>query len=178
MKDIEGWMGKRNQSWLKARAKEAHSVVEVGVWKGRTTQIFAEHAKGTVYAVDTWSGVPDDPKQHSKLYPDAANAFEEFRANMAPYIQSGRVVPVTTDSLTAARRFAAQGLRFDLVFIDADHRYEAVRDDVAAWSPLVADGGILCGHDFNPKWPGVVWAVSEAFPEAELAGSSIWWVRL
>lgn len=178
MTEIEGWMGKRNQQWLGERAAESLNVVEVGVWKGRTTQVFAEHAKGVVYAVDTWSGVPDDPKQHFDLYPDTATAFKQFRANLAPHIESGRVVPVTTDSLSAARRFAAQGLRFDLVFIDADHRYEAVRADIAAWRPLVSEGGILCGHDFKPKWPGVVWAVSEAFPEAELAGTSIWWVRL
>lgn len=34
-----------------------------------------------------------------------------------------------------------------LVFIDADHRYEAVRADIRAWIGKVRAGGILAGHD-------------------------------
>ena len=36
---------------------------------------------------------------------------------------------------------------FDLVFIDADHKYSSVVDDIKAWWPKVRKGGILCGHD-------------------------------
>ncbi len=33
------------------------------------------------------------------------------------------------------------------VFIDADHRYDAVRADIRAWINKVRPGGILAGHD-------------------------------
>ena len=31
--------------------------------------------------------------------------------------------------------------------MDADHSYDSVRNDVAAWRSKVRPGGILCGHD-------------------------------
>jgi predicted O-methyltransferase YrrM len=51
----------------------------------------------------------------------------------------------------------------DFVFIDADHSYEAVKDDIACWKSKVRRGGWLGGHDYNQKFPGVVRAVDEAF---------------
>jgi hypothetical protein len=51
----------------------------------------------------------------------------------------------------------------DFVFIDADHSYASVRDDIANWRGKVRAGGWIGGHDYNRKWPGVVQAVDEAF---------------
>ena len=51
---------------------------------------------------------------------------------------------------------------FDVVYIDADHTYEAVKLDIAAWYPGIPSGGVLCGHDYTPGvWNGVVQAVDE-----------------
>eukprot|EP00928_Gymnodinium_smaydae_P089521 TRINITY_DN7347_c0_g2_i1.p1 TRINITY_DN7347_c0_g2~~TRINITY_DN7347_c0_g2_i1.p1 ORF type:complete len:624 (-),score=134.49 TRINITY_DN7347_c0_g2_i1:354-2225(-) len=39
----------------------------------------------------------------------------------------------------------------DLLFIDGDHRFEAVVRDMNRWEPLVRPGGVIAGHDmFNP----------------------------
>ncbi len=62
--------------------------------------------------------------------------------------------PVKVQMLVAPSIEAAALLRdggFDLVFIDADHSYEAVRDDIAAWKAKVATAGILCGHDCESR---------------------------
>jgi predicted O-methyltransferase YrrM len=37
----------------------------------------------------------------------------------------------------------------DFVFIDANHAYEYVVADIAAWAPKVRKGGIVYGHDFD-----------------------------
>jgi hypothetical protein len=50
----------------------------------------------------------------------------------------------------------------DFVFLDGDHRYDAITADIRAWMPKVRKGGLICGHDFTPGWPGVVQAVQEA----------------
>ena len=62
-------------------------------------------------------------------------------------------------SLAAAATVEPRSM--DFVFLDADHRYEAVRDDIIAWTPALRSGGLLCGHDFSPQWPGVERAVRE-----------------
>jgi hypothetical protein len=41
---------------------------------------------------------------------------------------------------------------FDLIYIDGDHRPQAVYDDIHGWFSKVRRGGILCGDDVN--WPG------------------------
>ena len=56
---------------------------------------------------------------------------------------------IVASSLQAAECFA-DGY-FDLVYIDGDHRYEAVLADLRAWYPKVAAGGILAGDDWG-EW--------------------------
>lgn len=54
---------------------------------------------------------------------------------------------------------------FDLVYIDANHSYEAAKADIGAWYPLVKEGGWLCGHDFTGPHKGVAKAVAEFMDE-------------
>ena len=64
---------------------------------------------------------------------------------------------------------AALALKFDLVFIDATHSEESVREDIQLWAPKVRPGGIVCGHDYNNKrFPGVKIAVDEYFGEENI----------
>ena len=51
----------------------------------------------------------------------------------------------------------------DLVFIDALHDYQSVKQDIELWWSLVREGGYLVLHDFNHSWPGVQRAVAESF---------------
>jgi hypothetical protein len=36
----------------------------------------------------------------------------------------------------------------DFVYLDADHCFESVWQDLSVWYPKVRIGGILAGHDF------------------------------
>ena len=36
----------------------------------------------------------------------------------------------------------------DFCFIDADHRYEAVNQNIELWLLNVKSGGIICGHNY------------------------------
>ena len=74
---------------------------------------------------------------------------------------------------------------FDLIFIDADHRYEHVKQDIESWLPKIRKGGILAGHDYlHPKEGtsscGVKQAVDEIFGDeiyiqAEPRKVHNWW---
>lgn len=49
----------------------------------------------------------------------------------------------------------------DIVYLDAGHSYDAVKQDLEAWYPKVKPGGVIAGHDFvNPAY-GVLQAVNE-----------------
>lgn len=178
---IAGWMGKTSRKWLAKRAKEATRIIEVGVWKGRSTKVLAAKTKGTVWAVDHWQGCPSDPAQHEKLYTEADESgdaiYAQFRENLAEEIKAGKVVPVRMGSVEAARYLLGEhGPIFDFVFIDADHSYEGCKGDIEAYRGLVREGGVLAGHDIH--WEGVKRAVDEAFPVVELGPGSIWRVTI
>lgn len=59
------------------------------------------------------------------------------------------------DALAAAR---GAGERYDFIFIDANHEARHVIRDLR-WARLLSPGGYLCLHDYQPNFPGVVWAV-------------------
>eukprot|EP01036_Dinobryon_divergens_P031859 gene31859-41342_t len=49
----------------------------------------------------------------------------------------------------------------DCVFIDGDHSYQAVRDDITNYSPIVKPGGYVIFDDYSRYYEGVVRAVDE-----------------
>lgn len=159
---IQGWMGEEELTWLAERASECMSIVEIGCWKGRTTVALAEHTKGVVHCVDSWR----EP-----------GVFKEFLENVK---HLKNLVVHTVDSLDGAR--VLDRIRFDFVFIDADHSYESAKSDILSWKPLIAPGGLISGHDYRDSFPGVIQAVDELIPNRQLLAPrnrcAIWFARL
>jgi len=86
------------------------------------------------------------------------------------------VASIRKDSVEAAKLF--NDGEFFAVFIDADHSYEGVRKDIDAWLPKVMPGGILCGHDFDGMFPGVIQAVDESFRDKFSVMGKCWVYRI
>lgn len=66
----------------------------------------------------------------------------------------------------------------DFVFIDANHKYEFVKEDIKTWYPKVRKGGILSGHDyyeFKSGRGGVIPAVNEFVAEHGLELQTTEW---
>lgn len=80
-------------------------------------------------------------------------------------------------STMAAKAF--NGEEFDFVYIDANHEYTHVKDDISAWYPHVKKGGVIGGHDFGLHFPGVVQAVREFASSNGLIVADFypdWWI--
>lgn len=60
---------------------------------------------------------------------------------------------------------------FDFVYIDANHQYEYVLEDIKAWLPKVKKGGVLGGHDYDLD--GVKKAVAETFKNVSFANPEL-----
>lgn len=69
----------------------------------------------------------------------------------------------------------------DFIFIDANHSYKYVKEDIIKWSPKVKLGGYIIGHDYNNpvSAPGVTRAVNECFQKYQLEFDydMVWYVR-
>lgn len=177
---IEGWMRPAELEWLAEQARTRKLIVEVGSWMGRSTRAIVDNTDGYVYAVDTWNG-SDELVHREKLANKSADwLYDQFCYNMAD--ATHEVHAYRTTSLQAAKEFyLLDHPKFDMIFLDASHDYENVKADILAWKPLLAENGLLCGHDYSPYWPGVIRAVNELLPAARplgLSATSIWYVNL
>lgn len=128
--------------------------MELGSFRGRSICSIASiltQRRAYVTLVDTFVGLPDDPYTTEVIsgvqYSDAAQLEAELRANVARFGLDP--VILTEDSATAAARFPDGSL--DLVFIDADHQYDAVLRDLEAWWPKIAPTGRIAGHDYSSE---------------------------
>ncbi|HUU84214.1 MAG TPA: class I SAM-dependent methyltransferase [Phycisphaerae bacterium] len=177
------------EAQLAAAKMQPLIAVEVGTWAGGTARMLADlcvpHPPAEpawpftapfhyrVFCVDHWLGNPCDSLAPLALQYGQKRAYETWCRNMGPRLYRS-VFPLIGTSLQHAAVWP-RDLPIDLLFLDADHTYEHVRQDIAAWSPLVRPGGIISGHDFHPNFPGVVAAVEQTGPYIVCAGSTIWW---
>lgn len=177
---IQGWMSSEELEWLARTSRDARVTIEVGSWKGRSTKAMALATLGRIYAVDHWRG-SSNPADATSIEVAARGhdaIFAEFCENLKDEIASGRVIPVRMENREAARSLPLPSQGADFVFIDSDHGYERVREDILSFRPFVRPEGILSGHDFSPGWPGVVQAVAELAPGYSIAVGSIWKVKI
>jgi precorrin-6B methylase 2 len=161
---LPGWTTKNELLALGSMASKSKSVVEIGSWKGRSTEELLESCKGTVYAIDHWNGSGDEI---TGALIEQQNVYKEFINNVGHY---PNLKVIKKSSLDAVREFND---KVDMVFIDGGHSYEDCRDDINAWLPKCTK--YICGHDYN--WPGVKKAVDEKFDKINLI-DSLWWVEL
>jgi hypothetical protein len=64
-------------------------------------------------------------------------------------------------SVEASKQF--KNGQLDFVYIDANHYYDYVMQDLIAWRPKIRKGGILSGHDyFKSRRPGSTLSVVQA----------------
>lgn len=137
--------------------------VEVGCKEGRTTgHILKTVPDSRVVAIDPWivQEATHDPTKETYADWDFSQIEAEFWENVGDN-KDGRCDFYRKTSEEASWLFH-KGFA-DLIFIDALHDYEHVKQDIALWWPKVRIGGILSLHDFNHKWPGVERAVAESF---------------
>jgi hypothetical protein len=165
-------------------------MIEIGVWKGENAaRILAARPDVTYTGVDAWATGLDATWEGSESYADSGavtanlpqSHYDDVHAMCMRRLEkfSARVHIIRMASVEAAEQIR---LVADLVFIDADHSYEGVRADIAAWLPRVVKGGWIGGHDFGPRFIGVQQAVVEAFGDhdhmIDLGANETWWHKV
>jgi len=123
---------------LVRHARGKKRLAEIGVWQGGTTaRLRAAMTPGaTLFAVDPF------PKGRLGFSTQRAIATREVAK-----IANGQVVWIRQTAADASRDPVVRSGGFEFVFLDALHTYDGLREDWEAWSPLVANGGVIAIHD-------------------------------
>ena len=117
------------------------TMYEIGSYAGESAEIFAENFK-KIYCVDPWEHGYDDERDwashnNGKIVEDA------FDARVSKY---DNVVKRKISSIDCSKEVRDNSI--DLVYIDGNHTYEAILEDIKAWYPKIRTGGFLSGHDY------------------------------
>lgn len=172
---------------VKQNARPGMVVCEVGCFDGETTEHYAQTVKdygGRIILIDWFRGnVGSPPEARHGYRPDDANVvFARLQNRLATWWD---IVTVWRGH-SAAMSLLVDNESVDICFIDADHHYAAVKDDIHEYLKKVKPGGLLCGHDCEQLPPrkqytdeelkhdwdgqhlGVIQAVWEAFGATQL----------
>jgi|CXWL01.1.fsa_nt_gi predicted O-methyltransferase YrrM len=141
---------------------------EIGVCSGHYSEILCQNIPGLkLFAIDNWNN-PRNTRRENQL-----GSLESItKKKLAPY----KATIIKKDSQAAAKKFVDESL--DFVYIDADHTYESVKNDIHAWVKKVRKGGIVAGHDyyvFRSGNRGVIDAVNEYVKEHKIKLSTTNW---
>lgn len=171
MSFTEEWFGLESQDRLAVLARDVHNVVglviEIGSWEGRSTCVLANVVRPrVVLAVDTWQGSPNEPSADLAAQRDV---YATFIDNVKT-LTSGNVIPIKSGWREFVPKITDP---VALCFIDAEHTYKEVHDNIRAILPLMAPGGVICGDDAGHE--PVRKAVLDTLPaEDVLVSGNVW----
>lgn len=152
--DTQGW--REDHPMLMSAAKNAKTMAEVGVWKGRGVMSMAKaNPDAEILAVDHWRGSFEHwtrPRWRPEV---TGNLYDQFRRNMIWNKLTDQVTPLPLDSINAAGVCGFHNIEFDLIHIDGAHDLDSVLLDLNHWGELVSDGGIIIMDDVNCGFHGV-----------------------
>lgn len=133
------------------------SFLEIGAYKGLWALALAEFCKlykiSFEYATVTY--MEQDPN-NNPLY----GVQEYYKSIGASFTL------VNSPSQDTAALEQLPQTKYNIVFIDGDHRYEMVKEDIEIYRPLATD--ILLFHDIRPIYTNPSCGVYQAIEEAEI----------
>jgi predicted O-methyltransferase YrrM len=148
---VESWqIGVEIKEFLRiVEAERPQAVLEIGTAAGGTlfllTRVVADDA--LLVSVDLRRG------QFGGGYPAWRGPLYRSFAHNAQRIEL--VVGDSHEPRTLQRiHRLLESKPLDLLFVDGDHTYEGVRQDLADYAPLVRPNGLIAFHDIVPGGPG------------------------
>lgn len=113
---------------------------EIGVYKGEFSEKLCR-AGLHLYAIDPWRIYKDfdNPRGQERL----DFQYEHTKRVLSPY-PNCKIIRKT--SMEAVEHFKDNSL--DFVYIDANHEFRYIAEDLAEWTKKVRPGGIVSGHDY------------------------------
>ncbi len=133
-----------------------HTGIEIGSYKGTSSKLFLNRCN-YMYFIDPCVDYPESSRH------DVVASYEEFLKIMEAY--EPRFTFITAFSAEAVELVPV----VDFVFVDGEHSYPYVKQDVELYWPKIRPGGFMCGHDYT--WiddGGPKRAVDEFFEKKQL----------
>jgi len=142
--------------------------VEIGTWKGRSAIYMAEKIKESkknikFYTIDIF----EYKGEYESFKGESDSFYDEVLQNVEPVKEF--ITVLKGFSVDICNQFEDESI--DFLFLDGDHSYEGVKNELELWFPKVKLGGIISGHDYTQPC-GVKRAVDETIKGVLTIGTS------
>jgi len=145
------------------------TIIENGTWKGGSAIHMAGLCSARIFCIDHWLGgcdhVTAECAMRQGVHRDKhgwPGIYYQFLHNVKASGLERRITPVPMLSTDGAKFLGLHKIKAELIYIDADHNELPCREDILAFRPLLAPGGIMFGDDFYLE--SVRRAVADAIP--------------
>ena len=122
--------------------------VELGSFKGQFANTILNNWGGKLLMVDVWRELPHQEYDDASNHREHIDAYSQAMDNIKGFEDRAYMLRMKGEH---ACDFISDG-SLDFVYIDANHTYQAVKDDIRLWYPKVKSGGIIMGHDYLPDY--------------------------
>ncbi len=157
-------------AYIKQKLGNGLTGAEIGVYKGDNAEFILRVLEPTMlYLIDPWNNFLDTDSNEVIGY----THYIETQERLKLY---GNKRLIKNTSVEASKLFSNDEL--DFVYIDGNHHYEAVKEDLNLWYAKIKKGSILAGHDYHKTMEGVVLAVNEFCEKNKLQlmhAETDWW---
>jgi len=130
------------------RVKPGDVCAEVGVWKGEFSERILNRQPSKLHLIDPWvhQDFPVDDPNELRIYCCGQEEMDRIYDDVVDRFAGNETVEIH-------REFSAKAMfpekYFDWVYIDGNHSYENVLEDLRHYLPFVKPGGFLCGDDYG-----------------------------
>jgi len=125
------------------------TALEIGSYAGASAELIAQYVK-EITCCDIWEEFIKPQQRAQIVYQDFLKT-KKRNPNIIERKINSNILANETPNHT-----------YHLIYIDADHDYQSVKNDIIAWKEKVKPGGIISGHDYHS---GVKQAVDEIYGE-------------
>lgn len=166
------WDQVARRRWLLESLPAGSIGAEIGVWQGDfSASIITVTRPVRLHLIDPWRSATDQDHAGA-LYARSQDEMNLIHAGVVARfvseIASGMVTIIRAPSSEAASEIADASL--DWVYIDGDHAYEAVRDDIGTYARKVRPGGLVTGDNYT-RYGMFGGGVKQAVDEAVASGA-------
>jgi hypothetical protein len=118
--------------------------VEIGSHEGFFAKSILEKWSGKLYLIDIWNEISEKEYNYHQNKNNYHNIINKCVDNINNH--QDRCFLIRATSLNAFDLFNDESL--DFVYIDANHQYDFIKQDISLWYPKVRKGGVVAGHDY------------------------------
>lgn len=131
---------------------------EIGVASGlNSNDMLVNWNVKMLYLVDNWITISD--QKGDAASPQSWHDFNLESTKRIMKNHKGKFKILQGMSIEMSKEVKNNSL--DFIYIDGDHSYEGVMNDLKHWVPKVKKGGLISGHDYLNEAYGVFSAVSD-----------------